>query len=158
MKKIIAILLAAITLMLAFAGCSDKKDNKPENETTANSAVENSAEEFSFPDGITIFGADNSKYAFLFKATHKDGTEKTYGIRTDKETIGEALVEAGLLGGREESTGYVVYTIDGVKHDHNTEGFYWVLYINGELAEVDVMKTAIEDGATYEFICERYMK
>lgn len=159
MKKIIAVLLAALTFILAFAGCSDNEDTKAGNETTKNSVAENnSAEEFTFPDGITIFGADTGKHAFIFKAMHKDGTEKTYGVRTDKETIGDALVEAGLLGGREESTGYVVYTIDGVKHDHNTEGFYWVLYINGELAEVDVMKTVIEDGATYEFICERYMK
>lgn len=159
LKKIIAILIAALTFILAFAGCSDKEDTKTENGTNANSVTENkSTEEFTFPDGITIFGAEGSKYSFIFKAKHKDSTEKTYGIRTDKETIGEALVEAGLLGGREESTGYVVYTIDGVKHDHNTEGFYWVLYINGELAEIDVMKTAIEDGATYEFVCERYMK
>lgn len=158
MKKITAILLAILTFALIFAGCgSDKK----ETDTTTKAAAEdnvNKEESFTFPDGITILGADNSKYSFIFKAVHKDGKETTFGIRTDKETIGEALVEADLLGGREESTGYVVYTIDHVKHDHNTEGFYWVLYIDGELAEVDVMKTKIENGSTYEFICERYMK
>ncbi len=158
MKKITALLLAILTFALIFTGCaSDKK----ETDTTTKTAAEDNVtkeESFTFPDGITILGADDSKNMFVFKAVHKDDKETTFGIRTDKETIGEALVEAGLLEGREESTGYVVYTVDGVKHDHNTEGFYWVLYVDGELAEVDVMKTAIENGSTYEFICERYMK
>ena len=159
MKKIIALILAALTFVTVFAACGkDETDGKTETTKAAASQEANEAEEFVFPDGITILGNDESKYSFIFKAVHKDGRETEFGIRTDKETIGEALVECGLLEGREESSGYVVYTIDGVKHDHNTEGFYWVLYINGELAEVDVMQTAIEDGATYEFICERYMK
>lgn len=161
MKKTTAILLAILTFALIFTGCaSDKEETK--TETTTKAAAEdntNKEEAFTFPDGITIYGEDDSKYSFVFKVTHKDGSKpQDKGIRTNKETLGEALIEASLIDGREESTGYVVYTVDGVRHDHNTEGFYWVLYINGELAEVDVMKTEIENGATYEFICERYMK
>lgn len=162
MKKITALLLAILTFALVFTGCgSDKEETK--TETTTKAASENSEntedEEFTFPDGITIYGNDESKYSFIFQAVHKDGTKTDLrGVKTDKETIGEALLETEWIEGREEESGYVVYTVDGVKHDHNTEGFYWVLYINGEPAEVDVMETPIENGATYEFICERYMK
>lgn len=159
MKKITALLLAILTFALIFTGCSsDKEETVNTTKAVSQDGTKADEKDFAFPDDLTILGDEDSKYSFIFKAVHKDGKETSFGIRTNKETIGEALVEADLLGGREESTGYVVYTIDHVKHDHNTEGFYWVLYIDGELAEVDVMKTAIENGSTYEFICERYMK
>lgn len=95
--------------------------------------------------------SEAAKIPFTFKATLSDGTEKTFDISTDKKTVGEALVEEGLISGSDSQYGLMVDTVCGEKHDFNEDGTYWAFYINGEYASTGVDSTDVTEGATYEF-------
>lgn len=83
-----------------------------------------------------------------------DGKETSREIHTDKETVGEALLEQKLIEGEEGDYGLYVTTVNGISLDYNTDGIYWAFYINGEYAQTGVDATNIMDGSTYSFQAE----
>ncbi len=89
--------------------------------------------------------------SFTFKVVDLDGSEKSFDIKTEAKTVGEALVNEGLISGTTGDYGLMVDTVDGVKYDYNADGVYWAFYINGEYAMSGVDSTDITDGATYSF-------
>ena len=88
---------------------------------------------------------------FTFVAKFADGTSKTYTVETTKKTVGEALIDEGLIAGEDGPYGLYVKTVDGVTLDYDTDGMYWAFYVNGQYATAGVEKTDIVDGATYSF-------
>ena len=88
---------------------------------------------------------------FTFVAKFVDGTSKTYTVETTKKTVGEALIDEGLIAGEDGPYGLYVKTVDGVTLDYDTDGMYWAFYANGQYATAGVDKTDIVDGATYSF-------
>ena len=91
---------------------------------------------------------------FTFTVTDAEGNEKTYQIHTDKKTVGEALVELGLIAGEESEYGLYVKTVDGITVDYDKDGKYWAFYVDGEYASTGVDSTEITEGATYSFKAE----
>lgn len=89
--------------------------------------------------------------SFVFKVVDLDGTEKSFDIKTDATTVGEALVNEKLISGTEGDYGLMVDTVNGIKYDYNADGAYWAFYIDGEMAMTGVDSTDITDGATYSF-------
>ena len=96
-------------------------------------------------------GDETVAKTFTFVVKFADGTSKTYTIETTKNTVGEALVEKGLIAGEDSQYGLYVKTVDGVTLDYNTDGMYWAFYVNGQYASTGVEKTNIVDGETYSF-------
>ncbi|MCM1136337.1 MAG: DUF4430 domain-containing protein [Clostridium sp.] len=92
---------------------------------------------------------------FLFTVADMDGNETTFEIHTDKETVGEALQELGLIDGDESQYGLYVKVVNGVTADFDTDGVYWAFYINGEYAASGVDSTPIADGESYSFKIEK---
>ena len=77
---------------------------------------------------------------------HSDKTEKVLTYSTDKEFLGELLLEEGLIEGE---NGY--YTVvDGEEALWNeTTQAYWGLLINGEYAMQGMDTTPLVDGDVY---------
>lgn len=93
--------------------------------------------------------------SFVFKVVDLDGTEKSFDIKTDATTVGEALVNEKLISGTEGDYGLMVDTVNGIKYDYNADGAYWAFYIDGEMAMTGVDSTDITDGATYSFVATK---
>ena len=93
--------------------------------------------------------------AFVFIAVDLDGNSTHYMIKTDKETVGEALVNEKLISGENGQYGLMVDTVNGQKYDYNADGAYWAFYVNGEYATSGVDTTPIKDGEVYSFVATK---
>lgn len=73
----------------------------------------------------------------------------TFTIKTDKNTLGEALLEHELIAGEQGDYGMFIKTVNGMFADEK-DGCYWILYINGEYAMTGVDSTEITEGTVYQ--------
>lgn len=146
LNKLLALLLALV-MVLALAACG--------NQAQDNGGAGNDADVVT--DGTVADGATvgQGKTAFTMEVTQLDGTTVTFTVNTDKETVGEALLELGLVAGDDTEYGLYVKTVNGVTLDYDTDGAYWAFYINGEYAMTGVDATSIEAGASYTLKAEK---
>jgi len=91
---------------------------------------------------------------FSFMVVDADGNEKAYTVQTEKETVGDALLEKGLIDGEKGAYGLYVKTVDGITLDFDKDGKYWAFYVNDTYAAKGVDATQIEDGVAYAFKAE----
>ena len=149
-RKLSSFLLCMV-LMVAMAlfagGCSSKT-----NEQSASAKTEQSAEAQTAADGQTELGEGFSQ--FTLDVVDKDGGETQFIIHTDKETVGEALLELELIAGDESEYGLYVKTVNGITADYDTDNTYWAFYIDDEYAMTGVDATAVTEGAVYAFKVE----
>lgn len=130
-SKLLTLVSVLLIAMLMLCGCSmDPSANPSENTPTANVQEEQATE-------------------ITFVVTGKDGTQKEHKVSTQKETLAEALDEAGLI---EFDTSGFYTVIDGVRADYNKDGAYWWIKVNGADATVGMNDIKIEDGGRYEAI------
>jgi hypothetical protein len=87
----------------------------------------------------------------IFIATDLDGKETHYMIKTDKTTVGEALLEQKLIDGENGDYGLYVKTVNGITLDYDKDGKYWAFYENGNYATSGVDQTEIINGTVYSF-------
>jgi len=140
-KKITSLLLCMmlIVAMALTAGCGGKKQ---ENKPSAGQEV-----------STNVLG--EGKTQFDFTVVDKDGKETAFEIHTDKTTVGEALLELGLIAGEEGAYGLYVKQVNGITADYDVDQTYWAFYVNGEYGMTGVDATEIEAGATYTFKVEK---
>ena len=81
--------------------------------------------------------------------------ENAFEIHTDKEIVGEALLELELIEGEEGDFGLFVKAVNGIVADYDVDGTYWAFYVNGEYAMSGVDTTIIEEGTSYMFKVEK---
>ncbi len=93
--------------------------------------------------------------SFTFEVVDKDGNAETFDITTDKATVGEALLEEGLIVGEDGPYGLYVTEVNGIVADYNVDGTYWAFYVDGGYAASGVDTTDVTDGATYSFKVEK---
>ena len=93
--------------------------------------------------------------SFAFEVVDKDGNTETFNITTDKTTVGEALLEEGLIAGENGQYGLYVTEVNGIVADYNVDGTYWAFYVDGAYASSGVDTTDIVDGSTYSFKVEK---
>ena len=106
-------------------------------------------------DSNTNTGDAKVEKSFVFKVVDLDGSEKSFDIKTDAKTVGEALVNEKLISGEQGDYGLMVDTVNGIKYDYTADGAYWAFYINNEMAMTGVDSTDIVDGATYSFVATK---
>ena len=150
-RKLSSFLLCMV-LMVAMAlfagGCSGGTGNGQ----SASAKTEQSAEVQTATDGQAELGEGVTQ--FTFNVVDKDGGETRFIIHTDKETVGEALLELELIAGDESEYGLYVKTVNGITADYDTDGTYWAFYINDEYAPTGVDATAVTEGGVYAFKVE----
>ena len=109
---------------------------------------------------MTMISCDNNTpvsgdaNSFTFEVVFADGTSKTYDITSEKATVGEALLDEGLISGEDSQYGLYVMTVCGEYHKYEEDGKYWAFYVNGEYGMTGIDSTNIEDGSVYTFKAE----
>lgn len=146
MKKILALVLALVMVMALSACGQQKDDNSGDNG-------DNGAQ-------ITLPVADGADIgtgavSFTTSVTGKGGKAISFTVHTDKETVGEALLELGIIAGDTTEYGLYVKSVNGETADYDTDGAYWAFYIGDQYAPVGVDMASIEEGATYGFVVEK---
>lgn len=157
------VLIAATALFTN--GCSDKQTTSSSEVTTEAATTTQDTEpatqdteaatsdtEASTSDS-TVLGEGET--AFQFTVTDKDGNEEQFEIHTDKTTVGEALLDLGLIVGDDGEYGLYVKEVNGITADYDVDGTYWAFYVDGEYASSGVDTTNITAGATYSFKVEK---
>ena len=130
------VLIAAMALTMS--GCNNEKTDP---DTTQGEQTD-----------ITVLGKGATQFSFT--VTDADGNQTAYEIHTDKKTVGDALLELGLIAGEESSYGLYVKTVTGITVDYDTDGKYWAFYVDGAYATGGVDSTDITEGAAYSFKVE----
>lgn len=128
--KIICLVLIAAAV-LTFSSCGNNPETSPGN-------VKESG----------IYGEGQTEVQF--NVLSLDGTKTEFLLKTDKETLLEALNEQELIDGEDSQYGFYVKTVNGTTLDFDSDGAYWALYINGEYAMTGVETTKIVNGTVYE--------
>ena len=76
----------------------------------------------------------------------------TCTVKTDKTTLGDALLEHGLIAGDEGPYGLYLKTVNGILADYDVDQSYWAFYKDGEMMMVGVDGADIADGEHYELV------
>ena len=138
-SKVVLSILALVIIVamaLSFSACGNNDGNTTTTTTQAS-------------------GESKKELSFTFKVVDLDGNEKSFDIKTDAKTVGDALVAEKLISGTESEYGLMVDTVNGIKYDYNADGAYWAFYVNGEYAMSGVDTTDIVDGTTYSFVATK---
>lgn len=158
-KKILSVILSFVLIavvVLVVTGCTDKEDKTPDNKVEtqgeANSPEAPDTTDSAVADDVIVKGEGET--SFYFNVTDTDGNVTKFKILTDEETVGDALLNVGLISGEEGDYGLYVKVVNGTELDYNRDGKYWAFYVNGEYGMTGVDMTDIENGATYEFKAE----
>lgn len=149
------VLIAAIALCTI--GCTGSEVETPYTsadtaDTVADAthaATEAPTEAGTEVSDITVKGEGNT--VFYFNVVDADGNTVKFEIHTDKTTVGEALLELGLIAGENSDYGLYVKTVNGITADYDTDGTYWAFYVGDEYGMTGVDMTEITPGATYAF-------
>lgn len=119
--------------------------------TGCNGTDEADASEKLYEEGCEL---GEGKMSFPFIVVEKDGTETEFLIKTDKEVVGDALLDVELIEGEDGDYGLYVKRVNGILADYNVDGTYWAFYINDEYAMSGVDMTPIVEGEKYSFKVE----
>ena len=155
MKKWLSfILCVALIAAIALTAMGCDQAETPETPETNGGATVTTAEsgttaETPDPNAPTVKGEGAT--VFYFNVVDKDGKETKFEIHTDKTTVGEALLELGLIEGDMGDYGLYVKKVNGITAEYEVDGTYWAFYIGDDYGMTGVDMTDIEPGATYAF-------
>ncbi len=154
---LLLVLIAASVLGLA--SCGGTSDQTTPQQTTTESGtadpgttppVTDASATFDSPDDLTgTIG--QGEHTFTLSVKFRDGVTRTATIRTDEETVGDALQTLGIIDGEEGAYGLYIKSICGEVADYDVDQSYWAFYIDGAYAMTGADQTAITAGAVYSF-------
>lgn len=133
MKRMMCCLLSLV-MVLALCACSPApKETEP-------------AEFQPVTDGQSV---GSGAKTFPLEIIDKDGNSIKITVSTDKETVGEALLELGIVEGDAGEFGLYVKFVNGIEANYEVDATYWAFYINGEYAMTGLDMTPIAEGESY---------
>ena len=136
---ILCIVLIAATALFT-SGCADSKKTEPLTTTT---------EQAQKPKA-TVLG--EGKTMFYFTVVDGSKNETKFEIHTDKTTVGDALLELGLVEGEDSDFGLYVKKVNGIPE---SDGAYWMIYENDTMAPTGVSQLEIKNGESYSLKLEK---
>ena len=141
-KLLVTLSIVLIAVMALFiAGCSNNNQDEPISTEPVQTTEPKSS----------VIEKGEGENAFIFIAVDLDGNSTHYMIKTDKETVGEALLENGLIAGEDGQYGLYVKTVNGITLDYDKDGKYWAFYEENTYANQGVDSTPIKEGGVYTF-------
>ena len=165
MRKLLTIigcivLIAALALMAT--GCGSKEEPAPTQPAPSEPVAEATqpapsepvveatqpAEEQPVEENVLGEGATT----FSLIVGDMEGNETSFQIRTDKTTVGEALMDVGLLKGEDGPYGLYIHEVNGIRAVYEEDGTYWAFYENGEYAMTGVDQTEINPDTVYSLV------
>ena len=147
-------MMLIVAMAFSTVGCNKKESASEDTATVVQETVESTTES-SETEASAVEVLGEGETTFLFNVVDKDGNETNFEIHTDKEIVGEALLDVGLIDGDEGEFGLYVKTVNGITADYDVDQTYWAFYIDGEYAMTGVDATNIEEGKTYAFKVEK---
>lgn len=144
MKKITSLLLSLLLSFSLILLPSCGEDEASEDEATP-------WDEAKY-DKDTELGTGSK--TFTLEVCAYDKTVK-FTVKTDKSTLGDALLELGLIEGDEGPYGLYVKKVNGILADYDEDQTYWALYIDGEYATTGVDTTEAVSGTVYKLSREK---
>lgn len=148
--KLLALLLCALMI---FSLCACNANTETPNDTDpSESKTENTTENLGLWADATytedkVFGEGSKTIKVEVIAEEKS---VTFTIKTDAETLGDALITHSLVEGEEGQFGLYIKKVNGILADYDVDGTYWGLTKNGEYVMSGVDTTNIADGEHYE--------
>ena len=131
-KKLSALLLIVITL-ISLVACG-------KDEPTGLWADATYTEDRSFGTGSVTFEVE----------VIAEDRSVTFTVSTDKEYLGDALLEHGLIEGTEGTYGIYVDSVNGILASWDNDQAWWGVSVNGTTASTGVDGIKVESGAHYE--------
>lgn len=139
MKKLFTLLLA-LSLLLTLAACGEEEKEE--------GSIWDSAK---YTEDTTL-----GQGAKTVKVTVKaEGRSVVLTINTDKDILGEALQDLGLIDGDEGEFGLYIKSVNGMVADYDIDQSYWGFYQKGEYMMSGVDTTKITGGESYELVREK---
>ena len=135
LKKIVSLLLIFI-VVLAFVAC---KNEAKQDSLWANATYTND----------TVLGEGEKVLTVKVEA---EGKSVIFTVKTDKTTVGDALMEHSLISGDQGDYGLYIKYVNGIKADYDTDKAYWGFFKNGEYMMTGVDTTEFESGQQYELV------
>ena len=136
-KSLLALLLILTTMLALFACAKVPAEGKWENATYRSDKT--------FGKGETTITVDVIV-----------GEEQvTFTVKTDKETLADALLEHGLIEGEESAFGIYVKKVNGITADYNEDSSWWGVEQNGTLLPTGMSGILVKDGEHYDVVCKK---
>ncbi len=97
---------------------------------------------------LFIFGdkANEGLKTVTVTVVHKDSSQRVFTLKTEAESLGEALIEKNIIPGTESG---MIFTVDNETADGANEE-WWCITKGGEMLWTGVNETMIADGDCYE--------
>ena len=89
------------------------------------------------------------KTSFPLTIVDEEGNSIKITVKTDKEFLGDALIEAHLIAGENSEHGLYVKTVNGITVDYDKDQKYWALYIDGEYATKGIDAIKVKEETKY---------
>lgn len=99
----------------------------------------------------TAAGAKN----ITLEVVHSDGSVKSFAYSTDKEYLGELLLEEGVISGDSGEFGMYIKVVDGEQAIYEEDQAYWALYQGEDYAAQGIDLTPILDGGSFKLVYTR---
>lgn len=142
MKKTLNSALLVIMILVCLLGLASCKEEAPDvTGLWANAMYTEDTE----------LGSGSKTIAVEIEA---EGKTVKFIIKTDKKTVGEALLEHNLIGGEDGEFGIYIKTANGILADYDVDQHYWAVYIGDETAMTGVDSIEIDENATYRLVRE----
>jgi len=129
-------ILPAVLILIFLTACEPKGNTDQAKSSKLIPAVD-------IGDGIV---------SFRFEVTDDTQTVKAWNVGTNQSTVGDALLEVGLIKGDVSSLGLMVTEVNGLISDFSENQSWWAFYISGEFSMTGVDSTFIEQGKVYAFV------
>lgn len=150
-------------LLCAFAACDAEPTTGDNTPAADQSAADNSStDNTEVPPTTTPSLWDNATYKE--NKSFGDGehtlaiTVKTedksivFTIKTNAATVKDALAEHNLIDGEQQSVGYMMTHLNGIRADYEKDGAYWAFYQGGEYMITGIDSTPVTGDVAYEFV------
>ena len=124
-----------LTLLFTFAACDSQKNVSVWEKATYTED--------------TVLGSGSKTFTLVVQAEEK---EVTFIVKTDKETVGDALMEQNFISGEQGAYGLYVKIVNGIEADYNKTKSYWAFNENGKGLMTGVDGEKITENAHYEFV------
>lgn len=135
MKKFSQVLIITFLCLFVFSACAN-----------SNSSEENVWKDASYIDDIELGTGDT---VVTIDVVAK-GKTVSFTINTNKENLGDILMEHNLVSGENGPYGLYIKKVNGILADYDINGAYWALTKNNEYMSTGVDSVKVSNGDKYE--------
>ena len=134
----LTLILLVLSMLFCFVACADAEKVGIWESATYRSDKE--------------FGKGEKTVSVTVKA---EDQSVVFTVKTDKQYLGEALIEHELITGEEGPYGLYITAVNGMAIAEDEQA-YWALYKDGAYSMTGVDTTPIANGESYELVKESY--